>query len=61
MAIIKKAPNRPYGEKKSSMNSMVTPTAQMGLDQLAHRMNISRSEFLERVGRGLLQVVVSEQ
>ena len=61
MAVIKKASHLLYGEKKSSMNSMVTPTAQMGLDQLAHRMGISRSEFLERVGRGLLQVVVPGQ
>ena len=61
MTIIKKAPRRPYGEKKASMNNLVTPTAQAGLDTLAHSRNISRSEFLEQIGRGLLQVSAPTQ
>ena len=61
MQIIKRAPRRPHGEKKASMNNLVTPTAQAGLDAIAHSMNISRSEFLERIGRGLLQVITPAQ
>ena len=58
MRIIKKASRRKYGEKKTNMSNLVTPTAQAGLDTLAHGMGISRSEFLEQIGRGLLQVSV---
>lgn len=61
MAIIKKTPHLKHGEKKSSMNNMVTPTAQVGLNKLAHEMGVSRSEFLEQIGRGLLQVSVPTQ
>ena len=57
MTIIKKASRGKYGEKKASINNLVTPTAQAGLDALAHEMGISRSEFLEQIGRGLLQVI----
>jgi hypothetical protein len=57
---IKRAPRREYGEKKCYMNNAVTPTAQAGLDAIARSMNISRSEFLEQIGRGILQVVVKE-
>lgn len=45
-----------YSEKKFSMNNAVTPTARAGLDALAKSMNLSRSELLERIGRGMLQV-----
>lgn len=38
------------------MNNAVTPTAQAGLDAIAKSMNLSRSEMLERIGRGMLQV-----
>lgn len=61
MAIIKKAVRGKYGEKKANMNNLVTPTAQFGLDELAHARGISRSEFLEQIGRGLLQVVVPRE
>lgn len=61
MAIIKKASRGKYGQKKENMNNLVTPTAQSGLDKLAHDRGISRSEFLEQIGRGLLQVVVPGQ
>lgn len=61
MAIIKKAVRGKYGERKVHMDSLVTPTGQIGLDELAHARGISRSEFLEQIGRGLLQVVVPGQ
>ena len=56
MTIIKKASRRKYGEKKTNMSNLVTPTAQSGLDELARDFKISRSEFLEQIGRGLLVV-----
>ena len=54
--VVKRAQRREYGEKKVCMNNAVTPTAQSGLDALAKSMNLSRSELLERIGRGMLQV-----
>jgi hypothetical protein len=60
MTIIKKASRKKYGEKKTNMSNLVTPTAQAGLDAIARSMSISRSEFLEQIGRGILQVVVKE-
>lgn len=53
---VKRAGRREYGEKKVYMNNAVTPTAQAGLDALAKSWNLSRSELLERIGRGMLQV-----
>lgn len=51
---IKKADRLQHGEKKRPMNNFVTRTAQTGLDELAHEMQISRSELLERIGRRIL-------
>lgn len=53
---LRRAQRREYGEKKVYMNNAVTPTAQAGLDAIAKSMNLSRSELLERIGRGMLQV-----
>lgn len=53
---LRRAGRREYGEKKVYMNNAVTPTAQAGLDAIAKSMNLSRSELLERIGRGMLQV-----
>jgi hypothetical protein len=43
------------------MNNAITPIAQTGsgetgLDAIAKSMKLSRSEKLERIGRGMLQV-----
>ena len=46
-----------YPEKKVYMNNAVTPTAQVGLDAIAASFGLSRSELLERIGRGLLLVM----
>jgi hypothetical protein len=43
------------------MNNAITPTAQAGLDALAKSWNLSRSELLERIGRGMLQVSAIQQ
>jgi hypothetical protein len=43
------------------MNNAITPTAQAGLDAIAKSMNLSRSELLERIGRGMLQVSAAPQ
>ena len=51
---IKKADRLQHGEKKYPMNNSVTPTAQSGLDSIARSKQISRSELLEQIGRGLL-------
>ena len=61
MIVIKKAARLKYDEKKTNMSNLVTPTAQISLNTLAHGMGISRSEFLEQIGRGLLQVSAPTQ
>lgn len=53
---VKRAQRWEYGEKKAYMNNAVTPTAQAGLDAIATSFGISRSELLERIGRGILIV-----
>lgn len=58
---VRRAGRREYGEKKVYMNNAVTPTAQAGLDAIAKSMNLSRSELLERIGRGMLQVNSASQ
>lgn len=42
---------REYGEAKKKYQFMLTPTASEKLDQLADRLEISRSEVFERMIR----------
>lgn len=41
---------------KTRITVSITPTAVNGIDAIADALNISRSELLERIGRGMLQV-----
>lgn len=50
-----------YGEMKTRITVSVTPTAVNGIDAIAESMKISRSELLERIGRGLLKVTKPTQ
>jgi len=43
-----------YDELKKIVSFCITPTAQLGLAQLSQQLNISRSELIEQIGRGLL-------
>jgi hypothetical protein len=45
-----------YDELKKIFSFSLTPTARAGLDQLSEQLNISRSELIERIGRGLLTI-----
>jgi hypothetical protein len=45
-----------YDEVKKSVSFSVTLTAQTGLTRLSEQLNISRSELIERIGRGLLTI-----
>ena len=45
-----------YPEKKEIITAALTPTGRDGLDALAAQMKLSRSELLERIGRGVLEV-----
>lgn len=49
-------PNTVYNELKARMTVSITPTAVNGIDGLVESLGITRSEFLEQIGRGLLQV-----
>ena len=54
-------PNTVYNELKARMTFSVTPTAVDGVDAIVNSLGITRSEFLEQIGRGLLQVSVPTQ
>ncbi|HEY9796523.1 MAG TPA: hypothetical protein V6D30_12850 [Leptolyngbyaceae cyanobacterium] len=45
-----------YDELKEIVSFSITPTARSGLDQLSEQLNISRSELLERIGRGVFTI-----
>jgi hypothetical protein len=45
-----------YDEIKKITSFCMTPTAIEGLKQLSSQLNISRSELLERIGRGLFTI-----
>ncbi len=47
-----------YDELKKGTTVALTDTAAAGLNQLAAAMGISRSEFVERIGRGILKVTI---
>ncbi|MBD2203535.1 hypothetical protein H6G33_29665 [Calothrix sp. FACHB-1219] len=48
-----------YDEVKKRVNLALTPTGIDGLDAIAESMDLSRSEFVERIGRKLIPVNVS--
>lgn len=45
-----------YDELKKITSFSITPTAQSGLKQLSEQLNISCSELIERIGRGLFTI-----
>lgn len=45
-----------YDECKKNASFCITPTAIEGLKQLSSQLKISRSELIERIGRGLLTI-----
>lgn len=47
-----------YDELKQRTTVGLTPTAIARLDQMAAEMGISRSELVERIGRGILKLAV---
>lgn len=47
-----------YSEKKQRANFTLTPTAIEGLEKFAQQLNLSVSEFIERIGRGTIPVAI---
>ena len=45
-----------YDEVKRRVNLAITPTGIEGLDALASDLGVSRSELVERIGRGLISL-----
>ncbi len=43
-----------YDEKKKPLNLAMTPTGAKQLDALAKQMGLTRSEFVERIARGII-------
>jgi hypothetical protein len=43
-----------WDELKTRINISLTPTAVKGLDELAQQRELSRSELVERIGRGVI-------
>jgi metal-responsive CopG/Arc/MetJ family transcriptional regulator len=58
----KKVSNNPAGgppiweEAKKRVNMTLTPKAVTGLDTLAGKWKLSRSELVERIGRGIIEI-----
>jgi hypothetical protein len=48
--------NTAYDEKKENRTFTLTNEAYIGLEQLALRRGLSRSELVERIGRGLIRL-----
>jgi hypothetical protein len=49
----KKAKAEGYGEKKKNYSFMLTPTASDAIEALSEASRLTRSEYIERVARGL--------
>ena len=47
-----------YAEKKQRVNLTLTSTAIEELEKLAQALNLSVSEFVERIGRGIIPVLL---
>jgi hypothetical protein len=45
-----------YSEVKTSVCLALTPTAITQLNELAKTMNLSKSEFVEQIARGLISI-----
>ena len=45
-----------YDEVKRIVNLAITPTGIEGLDAIASELGVSRSELVERIGRGLISL-----
>ncbi len=50
-----------YDEMKKRVNLTLTPTGFDGLDNLALERGLSKSEFVEQIGRGLIPVIGSQE
>lgn len=50
-----------YSEVKASVSLALTPTAIYRLDSLAKTMGLSRSEFVEQIARGLIDISQKEK
>jgi len=50
-----------YTDPKRPVQVGLTCEGKAGLDAIAQSMGISRSELVERIGRGILKVVPAEQ
>lgn len=50
-----------YEEPKTRVNMSLTKSGVDGLDILARAFNLSRSEFVERIGRGLIPIAITPQ
>ena len=49
-----------YDERKEPTTLSLTPTARRGLDAFGESLSISRSELVERIGRGLIPIAVTK-
>ncbi len=56
-----KAKHSEYGEIKKDAHFSLTPTSIEGLDKMARQRKISRSELVEKIGRGLIAIAAPEE
>jgi hypothetical protein len=50
-----------HGESKNGVSFALTPTGLKGLAKMAQERKISRSELVERIGRGIIPVAGLEE
>lgn len=50
-----------YSEVKTSVCLALTPTAIDNLDNFAKKLKLSRSEFVEQIARGLIEISQKEK
>lgn len=56
----KKGQGAIYDQVKKNISVSITPDGLAGIDELAQDLGLSRSEFIEQVGRKRLRVVTAE-
>lgn len=49
-----------YSETKKAVSVAITPTGLKGLDAIAEKLGVSRSELVERIGRGIIPLKLDD-
>jgi hypothetical protein len=50
-----------YDEQKKIATFSLTPTGKEGIKKIAQQMKLSQSELIEQIGRGKIQLAITEK